>query len=210
MKATPENYHKQQLDLLPVGFAWNREEDGVLSRLLYGFARVWARLHNRALELIEEADPSTTFEKLSEWEECAGLPDECTAGSATTLQERRAVLVEKLTSKGNQSVARFHQLAASLGYVVTIREHRPFICGISRCGASGDVLNGGHDVRFVWTVTPAGPRLTRFRCGQSAPPERLCKFTRAADLECLLRKYSHAHTLPVMNYEEVKRFAPQA
>lgn len=159
-------------------------------------------MHNRALALIEESDPSTAYETLADWEENLGLPDDCTRNTATTLQERRAAVVEKYTSKGNQSVARFYRLAETLGYSVGIQEHRPFVCGISRCGASGDRLNGGHDVRFVWTVTPAGPRLTRFRCGQSAPPEKLLKITKAADLECKLRKSSYAHTLPVMNYQE--------
>ena len=203
MKATDKEYYEQQQGLLPVGFAWSREPDGIVNRILAGLAVVWARVHDRALALVEEADPQTARETLADWEENLGLPDECTADTATTLQERRAAVVEKYTSNGNQSLTRFYNMAQDLGYSVTIIEHRPFICGISRCGASGDILNGGHDVRFVWTVTVHGPRLTRFRCGVSAPPERLCKFTRAADLECRLRKNGYAHTLPVMNYEEM-------
>ena len=202
MKATDKDYYAQQQSLLPVGYAWNREAEGIVSRVLQGLALVWARVHNRALALIEESDPSTAYETLADWEENLGLPDDCTRNTATTLQERRAAVVEKYTSKGNQSVARFYRLAETLGYSVDIQEHKPFVCGISRCGASGDRLNGGHDVRFVWTVTPAGPRLTRFRCGVSAPPEKLLKLTRATDLECKLRKSSYAHTLPVMNYQE--------
>lgn len=204
MKATDKEYYQQQQGLLPVGFAWSREPGGVVNRILAGLALVWARLHNRALALVEEADPMTARETLADWEENLGLPDSCTRNTATTQQERRAAVVEKYVTKGNQSVNRFYHMAEDLGYSVGIQEHRPFVCGISRCGGSGDVLNGGHDVRFVWTVTPHGPRLTRFRCGVSAPPERLCKITRAADLECRLRKSSYAHTLPVMNYEEIR------
>jgi uncharacterized protein YmfQ (DUF2313 family) len=203
MKATDKEYYQQQQDLLPVGFAWNREPEGIVNRILAGLALAWARIHGRALALVEEADPQTARETLAEWEENLGLPDECTANTATTLQERRAAVVEKYVTKGDQSVARFYELAQDLGYEVTIKEHRPFICGISRCGASGDVLNGGHEVRFVFTVTPHGPRLTRFRCGVSAAPERLCKITRAADLECRLRKSAYAHVLPMLNYEEI-------
>ena len=202
MKATENDYLAQQQALLPVGFAWNRDADGIASRILAGLARVWARLHNRALALADEADPGTARELLPDWEENLGLPDECTKDTATTLQERRAAVVEKYTRKGNQSVARFYQIAAELGYTVRIQEHRPFICGISRCGASGDVLSGGAESRFVWTVTVDGPRLTRFRCGVSAPPERLLKITRAADLECRLRRAGYAHVLPVINYLE--------
>lgn len=203
MKGTEENYLSQQQALLPVGHAWSREPEGLLNRILAGLALIWTRVHGRALALVKEADPQTARETLSDWEANLGLPDECTVNTATTLQERRAAVVEKYVTKGNQSVQRFYELAQDLGYDVTIREHRPFICGISRCGASGDVLNGGPEVRFVWTVHVHGPRLTRFRCGVSAPPERLCKFTRAADLECRLRKSAYAHTLPVLNYEEI-------
>ena len=203
MKATDKEYYQQQQSLLPVGFAWNREPEGLVNKILAGLAVVWARIHNRALALVVEADPQTARETLVDWEENLGLPDDCTVNTATTQQERRAAVIEKYVTKGNQSVQRFYELAEDLGYTVSILELRPFVCGISRCGASGDVLIGGHDVRFVWTVTPHGPRLTRFRCGVSAPPERLCKFTRAADLECKLRKSSYAHTLPVMNYEEI-------
>jgi len=203
MKATDKDYCAQSQSLLPTGYAWDREPDGIVNRILAGLAVVWARVHNRALAVIEEADPSTAYETLADWEENLGLPDECTRDTATTLQERRDVVVEKYTSKGDQSVNRFYRLAQALGYNVKITEHRPFVCGISRCGASGDVLNGGHDVRFVWTVTPLEPRLTRFRCGRSSPPERLCKITRATDLECKIRKSAYAHTLPVVNYEEM-------
>lgn len=203
MKGTEEDYLSQQQALLPVGHAWSREPEGLLNRILAGLALIWTRVHGRALALVEEADPQTAREILADWEANLGLPDECTVNTATTLQERRAAVVEKYVTKGNQSVQRFYELAQDLGYDVTILEHRPFICGISRCGASGDVLNGGPEVRFVWTVHVHGPRLTRFRCGVSAPPERLCKFTRAADLECRLRKSAYAHTLPVLNYEEI-------
>lgn len=203
MKGTDKDYLQQQQALLPPGLAWSPEPEAILNRILAGLAVVWARVHGRALALVEEADPQTARETLADWEENLGLPDKCTANTATTLQERRAAVIEKYVTKGNQSVARFYELAEDLGYNVSIKEHRPFICGISRCGASGDVLNGGPDVRFVWTMTPDGPRVTRFRCGVSAPPEKLCKITRAEDLECKLKQSAPAHTLPVISYQEI-------
>ena len=202
MKATDNEYCQQQQALLPVGHAWSREPEGIVSRILAGLALVWARVHGRALALVEEADPTTARETLVDWEENLGLPDECTVNTATTLQERRAAVAEKYVSKGNQSVSRFYEVAEDLGYQVTVKEYRPFVTGISRCG---DALNGGHEVRFVFTVTPHGPRLTRFRCGESTTGEKLLKITRAADLECRLRKSAYAHVLPILNYEETIR-----
>lgn len=203
MKATDKDYLAQQQALLPSGFAWNREPDGWLGRILAGLAVVWARVHNRALALIGEADPSTAYELLPDWESVAGLPDDCTGETATTIQERRAALVSKLTDNDGPSVAFYEGLAQSLGYQIAIRQYRPFIAGIARCGASGDVLNGGHDVRFFWTVVPAGPRVTRFRCGASAPYNKLCKLTKAGDLECLIRRESPAHTEVIFDYKEM-------
>lgn len=46
MKATDKEYYQQQQSLLPVGFAWNREPEGLVNKILAGLAVVWARIHN--------------------------------------------------------------------------------------------------------------------------------------------------------------------
>ena len=197
LRGTEDGYLREQQQLLPYGHAWTREEGSWLTRLLRGLARVWAHVHNRAAKLIEEADPYTTLELLPDWERNLGLPDECTKG-ADTLQERRMAVVEKLLDEGRQDIAFFYELAELLGYSITIIEYRPFITGLARCG---DRLNGGHTVRYYWTVTVHGPRVTLFRTGVSMPPEHLGTIRRADDLECRFRIYAHAHTILIFNYE---------
>lgn len=198
MRGTEDGYLKEQQQLLPMGHAWSREESSVITRLLRGLALTWAKAHNRALNLLREANPYTTFELLTDWERALGLPDECSKGLADTLQERRANVAAKYLDEGRQDIAYYYELAKSLGYEITIIEYRPFIPGISRCG---DRLNGGHDVRYEWTVKVHGPRVILFRCGASTPPERLGVIRRAKDLECRIRKNAQAHSYPIFDYE---------
>ncbi len=90
-------------------------------------------MNDRAESLLNEANPRATYELLAEWEAFANLPDACT-GSTLTLQERRAVLVQRLTAMGGQSVSYFQSMVKRLGYTVEITEYRPFVCGVSQCG----------------------------------------------------------------------------
>jgi len=136
---------------------------------------------------------------LEDWERVLALPDEC-APAGTTLQERRAAVVSRLTVGGGQSLAYYLDLAQRLGYAVTIEEFRPFITGMSCCG---DTLNGPHEVRHVWRVTVHGPRVTYFRTGESATGERLLDIAYAEDLTCILRRLAPAHSEVIIAYEEV-------
>ncbi|WP_458789286.1 YmfQ family protein [Adonisia turfae] len=189
---------------LPQGEVWRGPEGSRLQRTLRALAEPAATRQNADSELIEEADPRTTYALLRAWEAEVGEPDPC-AGPADTLQERRQRVVQRLTARGCQSVGYFGSLAASLGYEVEILEYRPFIAGASVCG---DILEAGpegdgHSTRFVWTVDVPGPRLTEFRAGTSTCGERLGVFARAEDLECALRRASPAHTILIFSYKGV-------
>ncbi|GFM37669.1 YmfQ family protein [Desulfovibrio psychrotolerans] len=195
-----DQYLIQMQALLPLGDAWPRDPDAVLTLLLAGIAGDMARVDGRCTDLIEETDPRTTLELLSEWEAFAGLPDACTASVATSLGERRRSLWAALTQKDGLSLNYFQRLAERLGYSVTIiGRGRPFICGRSRCG---HVLGGGHIERLVWRVTINGPRIQRFRCGSSRAGDRLTRIVRATDLECLLRRMNPAHLELVIAYQD--------
>lgn len=194
------DYYRQQLQaVLLRGLAWPRDDEANLTKLLDGLAVEFARAHGRSIDLMIEADPRATRELLPEWEAFAGLPDECSAGLATTVQERRAALVAKLTSRGGQSVAYFLGIAQKLGYEISIREIRPFICGRSRTGR--DYLGGPASNRHYWRVTVHGPRITPFKTGVSRCGEKLGKITRAEDLECILQRLKPAHTVLVVAYQ---------
>lgn len=185
--------------LLPVGFAWTREKAANLTKVLDAGASELALIDARSGDLITEADPRSAFELLADWERVAGLPDNC-SGVAETLQERRQAVTQKITSRGGQSRAYYISMALSLGYTITIQEFRPFICGLSRCGAR---LNGGHSVRNHWLVKVPNPRATYFRTGISRAGERLLTIRRAEDLECALNHIKPAHTNLIFSYEGV-------
>lgn len=124
MALTATDYLAQLQALLPQGFAWPRQADAALTKLLLAWADEMARIDGRATDLVDEADPRTTAELLADWERVAGLPDLCVAalvGTQTTAQ-RRAALVAKLTTIGGQSAAYYIALAASLGYTITVTE----------------------------------------------------------------------------------------
>lgn len=194
-----QGYLESLQSLLPPGQAWTRQADADLTKVLRIVAGEFARIDARAQQLINESDPRTTTEMLSDWEATVGLPNKC-SGLGQTLQERRQAVVQKLTMGGGQSKAFYIELAELLGYEITIDEFRPFICGISRCG---DVLNGGHEVRFYWRVNVPDPRLTYFRTGISTCGERLMTVQRAEDLECALNYAKPAHTELIFSYEGV-------
>ncbi|TVO57516.1 YmfQ family protein [Denitromonas halophila] len=152
-----------------------------------------------ASALHDEADPRNTLALITDWERVAGLPDKCSAALATTLQERRAALVARIAGGGGASRAYFMGVAERLGYSVEIEEYRPFICGISQCGVQA--LNPAQ-MRFVWRVRLAGPRVTYFRCGESqVGTDPLLKITRAEDLECTFQRLKPAHTRLFVSYE---------
>lgn len=198
-----EAYLAQLQALLPSGVAWPREPEAVLTRLLAAWAEELARVDRRAGDLLREADPRATLELLPDWERVAGLPDACAPSAASTIQERRAALVARLTSTGGQSVAYFRDLAAALGYdAIEITEYRPFTVGRSTLGLAA--LNGGAEVRLVWRVVVPDARVTWFRAGASTlGADPLARLARAEDLECLLTRLAPAHTQLIIAYQGV-------
>ena len=120
--------------------------------------------------------------------------------SVGSLAERRRALVNKITMQGGQSRAFFLQIASNLGYNVTIREFSPFQFGTSSFGgAKGQIQPPS--VRFYWSVSVFGPRVSRFQFGASSfGRDRILSFRTAKDLESIFRKWKPAHTELIFNY----------
>jgi len=192
---TSADYLAQLQALLPPGDAWTREPDAKLTRLLSALADGLARVDSRALYLLEEADWRTTDELLADWERVAGLPDACLDDQFQTVAERRRWLVSRMTARGGQSRAYFIGLAASLGYIITIEECQPFICGLSVCG---DPL-GGADQWSTWIVHLPTIPIQPFEAGASCCGEPLGNWT-SGMLECLFQRIKPAHTTCLFSY----------
>jgi uncharacterized protein YmfQ (DUF2313 family) len=196
------DYFSQLVLLQPPGAALPRDEDTDWGRLLRGLSLEFERADGRAAVLIAESDPRLTSELLPEWERAYGLPDGCLPSGSTT-QERRAAVLLKLRDTGRQDLAYWRELAELLGYDVDVEEFAPFVCAVSECG--GPDMCGPEETRFWWQITVYGPRLILFRCGESAPPDRLGDWEPAYDLECLVNRYHQAHTLVTFAYTEFDR-----
>lgn len=192
---TAADYLEQLKTLLPPGQAFPREPGTTLHDLLDGMSVELARVDARGETLPLEAIPSTSTELLSDWERVAGLPDKCSGVLEETLQGRKNALLTKLSSAGGQSVAYFTELAAALGYTVTIEQFRPFRVGTSH---AGDPLTNG-DWVFTWLIRAPEVTVTSFRAGQSAVGERLRVWGNDT-LECRINQLKPAHTLALFAY----------
>ena len=116
-----------------------------------------------------------------------------------------------MTAQGAQSRAFFIAQALAIGYEITITEYSPFMVGISRVGDT-TALNpddptrdrwqiGPPEIRFYWTVHIFTLRLSYFHVSASqCGIDRLLTIGLATDLECLLRRYSPAHTQILFDY----------
>lgn len=194
-KAMTEDYGLYLQDLLPQGNAWSRDPNTVLSKLLFSLATEFASTHNEAISAIDEAIPSTTSNLLVEWEKVAGLPDGC-VGEAGSYQERINQLVQKITSRGGQSIAFYKDVAALLGYSIEIVEFKPFRAGIN---AVGDSLTNG-DWQFYWAVEVLGNTLvTTFAAGSSSAGDPLASWGNEL-LECVIQRLKPTHTQIQFNY----------
>ena len=104
--------HSELLKRLLPPVAYNPNAP-VLSADLEAEGRALDAAQLAADQILIEADPRTTIQFFTDWERIAGLPDSCCGtDAASTLAERRARLVEKITSTGGQSRQYFIDLAA--------------------------------------------------------------------------------------------------
>ncbi len=187
-------YLHQLQALLPLGFAWPREQDAVLTRFLDAASEEFARIDSRIGQLVDEADPRTTSELLPDWERVAGLPDNCSGELRSTVGARRQDLVSKLTSTGGQSPAYFIAVALALGYSIEIEEPKPFRVGDS-CVGDPVYDDAWH---HAWVVHSPDTTINFFTVGSSVG-EPLAWWGNDS-LECRLRQLKPAHTTVVFGY----------
>lgn len=181
---------------LPRGFAWPRDPDAVLTQFLAGTAKAQARLHARENALLVDVFPATTLELLPEWEFSLGLPDKC-IGPAPTIEERRALVMARLTAQGGASIAYFIAIALALGYVITISEFPAGTFGLP----FGLPMLADRWVH-AWQVDTDALRRTRFKFG-TAFGRPFSEWTEAAVLRCEFERLQPAHTIIIFAYQEV-------
>ncbi len=186
-----DDYYGLLLGLRPTGPAWPAD-DALLQAIADGLARV----HNRALGLLDEADPRLTLEMLPAWERNAGLPDACT-GPAVGLAERRARLAAQITARGGQSRAFFIALAASLGFPgCTITEFAAFTAG----SACTDALNSAEaGWPHAWRLNvPYGGRTYPYTTNSGC--DEPIRAWGSATLECVVWRHAPAQSVVIIGY----------
>jgi|Deesub1362A_J573_1020465.scaffolds.fasta_scaffold00715_22 uncharacterized protein YmfQ (DUF2313 family) len=187
--ARPAEAYLQLLQaLLPQGLIWPRDPASTLARLLHAQAEDLARLDQRGGDLLDEADPRTSFELLPDWERVCGLPDICSE-VGENLDRRRAAVVAQLTAAAGQSRAYFTALAAAHGYQISIQEFRPFRAGISRAGDPARDSSWMH----TWQVSAPETTTFPFKAGSGAAGDRVQSWGNDK-LECVIKRAKPAHT----------------
>lgn len=121
MSLSADAYARQLKQLLPRGILWAFEPGSVLSRVLLAIADEMARIDGRSDDLLDEWDPRSAFETLSDWERVYGIPDGC-VGVGTNNADRQAAVTARVVARGGSTPGYFVSLAAALGFVATIQE----------------------------------------------------------------------------------------
>lgn len=188
-----DDYQAQIAALLPRGDAWPRALESTLQQLLAALAGELARVDARSVDLENESDPRLTSELLPDWERVAGLPDACVQ-VPQTMQERRAALLARLTSSGGQSKAYYIELAARLGYGITIDEFKTEAAAIT-----AGIPYTGTGWAHTWRVNAPQQSVRSFRVGRSAVGEPLRSWGNET-LECALGHVKPAHTVLLFAY----------
>ncbi|WP_233854168.1 YmfQ family protein [Paraburkholderia sp. HD33-4] len=180
--------------LLPRGRVWTREDDGTQAGVLDALGVTAQTTDNAAVNLIVAAFPATATDLLPEWEASLGLPDPC-VGEAGSTQQRRQQVVARLTNSGGASAQYFIDLAASLGYTITVENCAPFRCGQSTCG---DPL-GNQDWSHTWVINAPVNTVTYFQTGLSTAGDPLASWGNDV-LECEMNALKPAHTILQFHY----------
>lgn len=189
--------------LLPQGAAWRSpdgaafEENSKLGSFLRALAGDLARLYRRLFQITQESTASSLVESLDDWEAEFGLPDPCFGDGQSRAQRIRSLLL-KVRSGGTITKDDFINLAASVGYEISISEPNPFAFGFSELGGPDGT---GAAVQYFWIVRVSGVGTRRFEFGTSMTGiHSLLDIGRVNDLECLFRAMAPAWTRVVFDY----------
>lgn len=169
-------YVEQLKRLFPPGRAFNREADTVFHKFLEGWSEELVRIDDQAEKMLKEVDPRTTNELAPEWEEFLALPDDCSDPGELTIEERQAQITAKFLNPGGQDTEFFEQLIQNLGFTVEIGKFED------------DTMVAEH-------IGDVGDRWTYFW------PIYIGSDERSLVLECLVKRATHTHIIPVFIYD---------
>jgi uncharacterized protein YmfQ (DUF2313 family) len=192
--ADSDQYTQALLKLCPTGKAWPTESESNWYKLLEALAQELMRIDTTATDLLNEIFPDTTTQLLPDWERVAGLPDPC-SGLGATIAIRRKDLLAKITARGGQSPQYFIDVAAQLGYEISITEFDPFQVDIS----SVDDGLYSEEWQLAWQVNSALNTIIPFVAGGNSAGDALRTWGNER-LECIITARKPAHTILLFAY----------
>ncbi|WP_140918461.1 YmfQ family protein [Limnobaculum xujianqingii] len=155
----------------------------------------------KSIEILSAVTPFNAGNLLADWERVYGLVIHAEA----TYQERLSRVLAKMAETGGLSIPYFINLAAAMGYDITIDELQPFRVSANRCG---DTLYT-EDIIWVWRVNILNSEIPtyHFRTGASGAGERLLAFG-DSQLETVFNDLKPAETLCIFAYQKPPDLSP--
>lgn len=204
MALTVEDIRDILLASLPEGPLWPRSNESEWALLFEAIAPEFVEIDQLNQQLIKEMSPATASLLFDEWEAELALPDSCITG-VQTLAQRRLAMVERHTFVGRQDTQFFIDLAARIGYAITIDELSPANPGpagllpvVKPSGETFHVSPTGDEWNYVWRVN-APSTVSQQREYPGGYGEPYTSFGNEI-LECTLRQFAHAHRVLIFAY----------
>lgn len=186
-----DDHARAVLNFLPGGnlFEAKNKNTSNLYKLFLGFSAELQRMEQTLYDITNDHDIRVTELLIERWESAVGIPDDCFNNTGTLDERRRNVLV-KLAAIGANTEQDFIDLAAILGYAITI-EHLDEIDFNPPYDIPLSLEFGVPESRFVWIVKGDG-------VAPNVPPYDIplsLENAQASIIQCLFNKLKPAHTL---------------
>lgn len=189
-----DRYTGQLAALLPTGLAWPRAPDTVLQKLLTAWANEMALVDARANELILEANPTESQALLTDWARVTDVPDVCFTGTVNTTQLRTMVL-DRLLSLAIPTPGYFVDLAAALGFAITVTEFR-----VSTVEDDVESYINDEPWAHAWQVNTALNSAISPMAVDDDVESFMESWNNNAELECAINRAKPAHTHVIFSY----------
>lgn len=192
MAMNQQSYASQLAKLLPRGLLWAETASNKIGSLIDAMAAEMARIDARSDDMLNEADPRTTFELLPDWERNYGLPENCSL-EAQNLEQRIEALVAKVNFEGSLSIPFFIDLAASIGFEITITEF-----DVYTFESNVEAPFYGVEWRYAWQVNAPAVTVT-YRTTESDVETPFASWGNEL-LECTFQRTKPGHTRVFFTY----------
>ena len=187
-----DDYGQALVRLGPRGLIWRTDPASIYVETLRALAPTYERSTAAAAHVLLETSPATTLDLLPEWEASLGLPDECSPPDQT-LQQRQAAVRAKWGGRGGLTADYFIEMAAALGFTITITEFTPYVADMP-CDEPDLDASWAH----AWEVTIVAPDVALyFSADISTAEEPLVTYVGVDELICRIQDNAPADTVVI-------------